>query len=46
MKNSIPFYKMVASGNDFVVVDNRRGIVKDALARPRIKRIVMLNNME
>jgi len=35
MKNSIPFYKMVASGNDFVVVDNRRGIVKDALAFTR-----------
>jgi diaminopimelate epimerase len=35
MKNSIPFYKMVASGNDFVVVDNRRGIVKDAVAFTR-----------
>ena len=35
MKNSIPFYKMVASGNDFVVVDNRRGVVKDALAFTR-----------
>ncbi|HOW58199.1 MAG TPA: diaminopimelate epimerase [Candidatus Omnitrophota bacterium] len=30
MKNFIPFYKMVASGNDFVVVDNRRQIIKDA----------------
>ena len=35
MKHSIPFYKMVASGNDFVVVDNRRGIVKDAVAFTR-----------
>ena len=35
MKNSIPFYKMVASGNDFVVVDNRHGVVKDALAFTR-----------
>src|SRR5664279_1986271 len=35
MKNSIPFCKMVASGNDFVVVDNRRGVVKDALAFTR-----------
>jgi diaminopimelate epimerase len=35
MKNSIPFYKMVASGNDFVVVDNRRGVVKDVLAFTR-----------
>ncbi|MFH1799766.1 MAG: diaminopimelate epimerase [Candidatus Omnitrophota bacterium] len=35
MKNSIPFYKMVASGNDFVVVDNRRGVVKDAIAFAR-----------
>jgi len=35
MKSSIPFYKMVASGNDFVVVDNRRGVVKDAVAFTR-----------
>ena len=35
MKTSIPFYKMVASGNDFVVVDNRRGVVKDAVAFTR-----------
>ena len=35
MKNSIPFYKIVASGNDFVVVDNRQGVVKDALAFTR-----------
>lgn len=35
MENSIPFYKMVASGNDFVVVDNRRGIVKDPTAFAR-----------
>ena len=33
--NTIPFYKMVASGNDFVVVDNRRGVVKDAVAFTR-----------
>lgn len=30
MIETLPFYKMVASGNDFVVVDNRRQIVKDA----------------
>ena len=35
MKNSISFYKMVASGNDFVVVDNRRGVVKDVVAFAR-----------
>ena len=35
MRNSIPFYKMVASGNDFVVVDNRRGVVKDPVAFTR-----------
>ncbi len=35
MKNSIPFYKMVASGNDFVVVDNRRVVVKDVLGFTR-----------
>jgi diaminopimelate epimerase len=35
MRNSIPFYKMVASGNDFVVVDNRRGVVKDAVTFTR-----------
>lgn len=29
MRFSLPFYKMVASGNDFVVVDNRKGIVGD-----------------
>lgn len=27
---TIPFHKMVASGNDFVVVDNRAKIIKDA----------------
>ena len=27
----IPFHKMVASGNDFVVVDNRRHVVRDAV---------------
>lgn len=26
---TIPFYKMVASGNDFIVIDNRRGLVKN-----------------
>ncbi|MFH0984673.1 MAG: diaminopimelate epimerase [Candidatus Omnitrophota bacterium] len=35
MRNSIPFYKMVASGNDFVVVDNRRKAVKDPVAFAR-----------
>jgi len=35
MKHSIHFYKMVASGNDFVVVDNRRGAVRDAIAFTR-----------
>jgi len=35
VKNSIPFYKMVASGNDFVVVDNRRGVITDAIAFTR-----------
>ena len=32
MSKIIPFYKMVASGNDFVVVDNRKKAVKDASA--------------
>ncbi len=27
MKKSIPFYKMVASGNDFVVIDNRAQVI-------------------
>lgn len=35
MKDFIPFYKMVASGNDFVVVDNRRKIVKDPVVFAR-----------
>ncbi len=35
MPNTVPFYKMVASGNDFVVVDNRRGVVKDAVVFAR-----------
>lgn len=35
MSKPIPFYKMVASGNDFVVIDNRKQIVKDALALTR-----------
>jgi len=30
MKNGIMFAKMVAAGNDFVVIDNRRRLVKDA----------------
>jgi len=33
--NSIPFYKMVASGNDFVVVDNRRKAVRNVSAFTR-----------
>ncbi len=35
MQDKIPFYKMVASGNDFVVVDNRRQVIKDATAFAR-----------
>lgn len=35
MQNKISFYKMVASGNDFVVVDNRRQVIKDATAFAR-----------
>jgi len=35
MKLPVPFYKMVASGNDFVVVDNRRKIIKNAGAFSR-----------
>ncbi|MBI3317413.1 MAG: diaminopimelate epimerase [Candidatus Omnitrophica bacterium] len=31
----MPFYKMQASGNDFVVVDNRQGAVRDSLAFTR-----------
>lgn len=31
MKPTIPFSKMVASGNDFVVVDNRKGVIRNAL---------------
>jgi diaminopimelate epimerase len=27
--NKIQFHKMVASGNDFIVIDNRRGLVQD-----------------
>lgn len=33
--NTIPFIKMVASGNDFVVVDNRRKIISDPLTFTR-----------
>jgi diaminopimelate epimerase len=29
MKNKIPFYKMSGSGNDFILIDNREGIVAD-----------------
>lgn len=28
--NSIPFYKMSGAGNDFILIDNRNGIVDDA----------------
>ncbi len=35
MENTVSFYKMVASGNDFAVVDNRRQIIKDATAFAR-----------
>lgn len=36
MENKIAFYKMVASGNDFVVVDNRQQAVKDATSFARM----------
>ncbi|HXV27900.1 MAG TPA: diaminopimelate epimerase [bacterium] len=29
MSQAIPFYKMQASGNDFVVIDNRKNIIRD-----------------
>jgi diaminopimelate epimerase len=29
--NPIPFYKMQASGNDFVVIDNRQNVIKDPI---------------
>ena len=35
MSKEMPFYKMEASGNDFVVVDNRRGLLKDPVAFTR-----------
>ncbi len=35
MKLPVPFYKMVASGNDFVVVDNRQKIIRDPIAFTR-----------
>ena len=28
--SEIKFHKMVASGNDFLVIDNRKGLIKDA----------------
>ncbi len=28
--NTVQFYKMVASGNDFIVIDNRSGVIKNA----------------
>ena len=31
VKTTIPFHKMVASGNDFIVVDNRRRVIKNPL---------------
>ncbi len=30
---TIPFVKMVASGNDFIVIDNRKGVFKDPVKR-------------
>lgn len=35
MSSPIPFHKMVASGNDFIVIDNRNQAVKDPLALTR-----------
>jgi diaminopimelate epimerase len=35
MSSPIPFHKMVASGNDFVVIDNRKQTVKDPLGLTR-----------
>jgi diaminopimelate epimerase len=35
MTKEIPFYKMVASGNDFVVVDNRHKVIKDPVGFAR-----------
>ena len=32
MSQTIPFYKMVASGNDFVVIDNRKRLIKNPSA--------------
>jgi diaminopimelate epimerase len=31
MQKAIPFFKAVASGNDFVIVDNRRRVIQDAV---------------
>jgi diaminopimelate epimerase len=32
MPRTIPFYKMVASGNDFIVIDNRKRLIENAKA--------------
>ncbi|MDP3920911.1 MAG: diaminopimelate epimerase [Candidatus Omnitrophota bacterium] len=32
MTTTIPFYKMVASGNDFIVIDNREQILRDPVS--------------
>ena len=35
MPKQIPFYKMVASGNDFIVIDNRKRLIKDPIVFTR-----------
>jgi diaminopimelate epimerase len=35
MQGTIPFFKMVAAGNDFIVIDNRKQLVKDAVVFAR-----------
>jgi diaminopimelate epimerase len=32
MENRIPFYKMSGSGNDFILIDNRAGLIKPEVA--------------